>query len=151
MELNLDKTYITKEGKELSEDKSKFNEVSLVSYTDAFVILKSTKDGEESATRREAFERVYEVKPLAALKPEEKISHIFKKASYALTALSTLSQTNSKLAGEPNMTIMNNALHEIMLLTSPVPTSLTEQYEQTIVEEEPAMELDFLEIEESVA
>lgn len=150
MELKLDTVYRTKEGKELPEDKAKYNEVKLVSWTDSFVIMQSVVDSEEQPTRREAFERVYEVKPIEALKPEEKISYIFKKVTYALTALRTLSETNSQLVGNPNMTIINNSLHEITLLTSPVPTSLTAQFEETLKEETAPEGIDFLEIEDQV-
>lgn len=148
MELKLDTVYRTKEGKELTEEKEKFNNVKLVSWTEMFVIMKSEVDGEEQPTRREAFERVYEQKPIEALKPEEKISHIFKKVTYALTALQQLSQTNQQLVGNPNMTIINNSLHEITLLTSPVPTSLTAQFEETLREETTPPGIDFLQIEE---
>lgn len=152
MQLKTDVVYRTKEGKKFTDEKEKFNEVTVVSYTDVFVILKSKVDEEESATKREAFERVYEEKPLEALDPKEKIGHIFKKASYALAALRTLVQTHEKLAGEPNLTIINNTLHEMMLLSSPVPTSLTQQFEASLMVEETAPAgMDFLEIEDEVA
>lgn len=146
----MDTVYKLKNAKE----GSKFAEVTISAITSTFVVVKSQTCEEEATVKKTDFETSYEEKGFEDLTDQEKISHFYKQSTYALTALSELSRTlTDSVRNNPNLAILNNTLHELVLLSSPVTTPSVEAYREGLKgqDSEPEETIQFLDIEQEVA
>lgn len=137
-----------------AKDDSEFKEVYVVAETATLVVVKSTSSEKEASVKLDSFTTNYEEKGFEDLSDKEKVDHVYTKSTYALTALQEFSRGLPEASlSNPNLAILNNALHELVLLSSPVLLPSAEAYRESLKTTEPVFDdgIDFLDIENEVA